>query len=156
MAAPRRGLGLRAIIRDTTGDPVPGELSRAEVEALRRSFEEAAKGKEAELEALRAKLREELPGPEEMPMAVAALREKARQFEQRGNLLDAFHLYRRIIRLDPRDTGALYQLAALYYSVELTEKAAEILTMILEIDPGQTRAAESLNALKDQRGGRLV
>jgi len=153
MNAPRKGLGLGAIIRDTTGDPAPGELSRAQVEELRRSFEQTTREKDEELAALRAKLKEELPGPEEMPMAVAALREKARQFEQRGNLLDAFHLYRRIIRLDPRDTGALYQLATLYYSVDLTEKAVEILTMILEIDPGQSRAAESLKALKERYGG---
>ncbi|MDH5636923.1 MAG: hypothetical protein OEZ04_00360 [Nitrospinota bacterium] len=81
-------------------------------------------------------------------MELEALRAKADEFDRKGNLLDAFHLYRRIIRLNPEDIGALYRIATIYYSVGMGDKAAQALRFILELDPGQQKAVESLAELE--------
>ena len=85
---------------------------------------------------------------EDVAMQIEALRVKAADFDRKGNLLDAFHLYRRIIRLNPADSGALYQIAELYYSAGMISKAIEVLRMVLELDPAHERAAESLGELE--------
>ena len=77
-------------------------------------------------------------------MELDALRAKAGEFDRKGNLLDAFYLYRRIIRMNPNDIDALYHVATIYYSAGMTVKAKSVLQLIVDMDPGQQRAMESL------------
>jgi len=151
---PIQGAGLEAIVRDTTGDDFsrggdPAGLS-GKIEALRGRLAEketAAAALGAEVRALKKTIAEEIPGAEGSDLAIDTFIGRAREFNREGNLLDAFHLYRRILRLDPRHIDALYELATIYYSADLTGRAAECLRAIIEIDPSQTRAADSLAQL---------
>ena len=172
---PIKGEGLDAIIRATTGDDfvfeTGGEELKREIEKLRGRLEEALKREEAAVSSLESRLaereeeigrlREELRGlrkitGDEFPQGAArdlmidTLREKAEEFDRAGNLLDSFHLYRRVLRLDPANIDALYQIATAYYSAGLKKKAVECLRAILEIDPSQERAAESLEAIEEE------
>jgi len=96
----------------------------------------------------REKDRNNMAARDDTEMELEALRAKADEFDRKGNLLDAFHLYRRIIRLNQEDIGALYRIATIYYSVGMGDKAAQALRFILELDPDQQRAAESLAELE--------
>ena len=84
-------------------------------------------------------------------LELETLRARADEFGRKGNLLDAFHLYRRIIRMNPEDISALYRIAGIYYSAGLIGKAAQALRIILELDPDQKEASESLMELERGR-----
>lgn len=150
-------MGLDAIIRDTTGDEPPGEQAKerdelkASLDAAReelRTLKSKEESAERELAAVKKAFAGDVPEMDDKEMMVAAMNEKAGRFFRDNNLLDAFYLYRRIIRTDPANIGALYRLAAIYYSADILDKAAECLRVILEIDPAQERAAESLREIE--------
>ncbi len=168
---PIEGKGLGAIIRDTTRDEpgVVSEEDRAELESVKRDFKEKSVSYTKRIEDLRSELSgqeakaqfleneiiylkkifaDEIPQTEDAELMIETFRRKAEEFERKKNLLDAFYLYRRIIKLDPQNINALYQLATIYYSVDFPGKAAECLRAILEIDPDHTEAAESLEEIE--------
>ncbi len=154
------GVGLRAIIRDTTSErhlPLPGGPDegtlqlKTEIERLEEEGENAVLGirgeldvaKEAnrslvnEIESLRKTVFEEMPNEDEVELVVKTLRERAEKFERGENLLDAFNIYRRILRLSPSDLKALYCLATIYYSAGIVGRAINCLEAILEWDSTQ-------------------
>ncbi len=170
---PIKGAGLKAITTNTIKEPPPegSEVQREQIDALRKDIERLSAAYDAkirglekevgeyekkyascheELENLRKTIAREMPVGEEAKLVIAGLKEKAEQFDRNQNLLDAFYLYRRIIRLDPENIDAFYEVAAIYYSVDLFDKAAECLRAILEIDPSQSRAAESLEEIENE------
>jgi len=170
---PIKGAGLKAIVINTIKEPPPGgstgrheriDALKEDIKRLSLAYDEKVKGLEndvgehekkymscrEELENLRRTVAREIPVGEEAKLVIARLREKAEQFDRNQNLLDAFYLYRRIIRLDPKNIDAFYEVAAIYYSVDLFDKAAECLRAILEIDPSQSRAAESLEEIENE------
>ncbi len=131
-----QGAGLDAIIRDTTkkrpSEEKETDSLKEEPEKLEKNMGvEAAEGQDREL-------------------LIETLKKRAAEFDDGENLLDAFHLYRRVLRLKPDDVEALYQLATMYYSAEMRDKAIECLYAILEIDPEHRRAAENLAELKGE------
>ncbi|VAX22582.1 hypothetical protein MNBD_NITROSPINAE03-277 [hydrothermal vent metagenome] len=164
---PIKGKGLEAIIRDTSKDmPALREnVNEAEVEALKkeaslykskmeklRSRLTGQEGKacslENEIERLKKMFTDEIPESEDPELMIETFREKAEEFDRKKNLLDAFYLYRRIIRMDQQNVNALYQLATIYYSADFPSKAAELLRAILEIQPDHAGAIESLEEIE--------
>ncbi len=115
---PIKGSGLKAIIRDTSHEASPASDEG------------------------------NIPEGADRELFIEALKERALEFDQNGNLLDAFHLYRRVLRIDPSDTGTLYNIATIYYSADMKQKAVECLRAILEIDPSAELAAESLEEIE--------
>ncbi|VAX21553.1 hypothetical protein MNBD_NITROSPINAE04-1310 [hydrothermal vent metagenome] len=161
------GKGLEAIIRDTSKDiPAPREnADEAQVEALKKEAslykgkieklrsrltrqEGKASSLENEMERLKKIFTDEIPQSEDPELVIETFREKAEEFDRKKNLLDAFYLYRRIIRMDQQNVNALYQLATIYYSADFPSKAAELLRAILEIQPDHAGAAESLEEIE--------
>lgn len=147
---PIMGKGLETIFRVTTGQAA----SEAGV-AYSSDLAEELEAKDSEIGELRRELsrlekivEEEFPQGEARELLVEALKKKAEALDKSGNLLDAFHLYRRVLRLAPKDMETLYNIATIYYSADLLGKASECLRMILEIDPGQEKAAESLEEIE--------
>lgn len=135
------GAGLDAIIRDTTKKRPSGNEGATDKEI--KSLKE-------ELEQLKKKVDVEAIEGQDRKMLIDTLKKRAEEFDDGENLLDAFHLYRRVLRLAPDDVEALYQLATMYYSADMREKAMECLYAILEIDPDHKRAAENLEELKGE------
>ncbi len=128
------------------------EETRAELTA---EFDEALDEKEKEIIGLLKKLDEkqklideEFPEGGAQELLIESYIQRATEFEQEENLLDAFYLCRKIIRLDPKNIKALYAVSAIYYSADLLEKSIKVLGFILEIDPAQERAKQSLAAIK--------
>ncbi|VAX22827.1 hypothetical protein MNBD_NITROSPINAE01-1773 [hydrothermal vent metagenome] len=115
---PIKGQGLKAIIRDTSRESSIG----------------SGEGN--------------IPEGADRKLFIETMKERALEFDQNGNLLDAFHLYRRVLRIDPTDTNTLYSLATIYYSADMKHKAVECLRAILEIDPSAELAAESLEEIE--------
>lgn len=174
---PIHGRGLDAIIRDTLAEPLeapadPALIAQAQAELEREksradTLEKEATEREAlaeklkaqiasladEGQALRRTLDTEIPQGEARQMLLETLEKGAKEFDQAGNLLDAFHLYRRVLRFDPQNIGALYETATIYYSAGILPQAAETLRLILEIDPEQKKARESLEAIEEEMGG---
>lgn len=152
MRLPIKGEGLGAIIKSTVaGLPGAGE-DEAGTASLREKLETAeaeARKLREETERLKKTLDKEIPQGKGRELYIETLKEGALRCDREGNLLDAFHLYRRVLRLDPEDIEALYQVATIYYSAGLKDKAAQTLRAILEIDPSQERAAESLESMED-------
>ncbi|MBI4667280.1 MAG: hypothetical protein HY751_12830 [Nitrospinae bacterium] len=171
---PIRGMGLDAVIKDTLADP-PAPQPDPEVTArLKAALEKESSalaetqellrlrnaallemdGEKARLASERDRLEKELaewvPGGAGRELLLAALKERAETFGRAGNLLDAFHLYRRALRLNPLDTGLLYEIATIYYSAGLYHPSAECLRAIVELAPGHERAAENLKALEEE------
>lgn len=169
---PIQGRGLDAIIRDTMAEPLeqpadPAQIAEAkagqerekaralELEkavADRTAFAEKLKAEIAKLaeegQSLRRTLDTEVPQGQAREMLIATLEEGAKEFDQAGNLLDAFHLYRRVLRFDPQNIHALYEIATIYYSAGILPQSAETLRLIQEIDPTQKKAKESLEAIE--------
>ncbi|MGK7344192.1 MAG: tetratricopeptide repeat protein [Candidatus Nitrospinota bacterium M3_3B_026] len=147
---PIKGEGLGAIIKSTTGG-VPGAGAKEDTALKKklRARENEVENLRKEADRLRKTLDKEIPQGKGRELYIETLKERAAQSDGEGNLLDAFHLYRRVLRLDPEDIEALYQVATIYYSAGLKGKAAQILRAILEIDPSQERAAESLESMED-------
>jgi tetratricopeptide (TPR) repeat protein len=105
---------------------------------------------------LRRAVDTDLPQGEAKRVLIEALLTKGEEHRRGGNLLDAFHLFRRVLRLDPAHVGALKNVAAIYYSAGLLGPTAEALRGVVELDPSQTKAAESLAAVEERirrRGG---
>ena len=146
---PIEGKGLDAIIRVTTGAAMAVEAA-APPSAPDHQSEERVGRLAEELERLRKLVDEEIPQGEAGELYLETLKEKAGEFDESGNLLDAFHLYRRALRIDPKNIDALYHIATIYYSAGLKKKAAECLQAVLEIDPSQERAAESLEEIENE------
>jgi tetratricopeptide (TPR) repeat protein len=175
---PIQGRGLDAIIRDTLAEPFTPAVDPAQVAELKAGREseksralslekavaerDALAGKlkaqivrlEDDSRSLRRTLDEEIPQGEARELLVETLEKGAQEFDRAGNLLDAFHLHRRVLRLDPQNIRALYEIAAIYYSAGILPQSAESLQMILEIDPAQARAKESLEAVEEEMGRR--
>lgn len=93
---------------------------------------------------------ENVPEGADRELFLEALKERASEFDKSGNLLDAFHLYRRVLRIDQSDMKALYNVATIYYSAGMTERAVECLHAILEVDPSQELAAENLEEIEGE------
>lgn len=160
-----KGDGLFAIIKNTSENAVPlnkGTVTASSVEEQKNASSELDEIKEKigkeELELagltekvkeLRVVLNEEMPEGIDRENILLALKERARSFDDAENLLDAFHLYRRILRIDSADIEALYNLASIYYSADLEEKSAECLEAILDIDPSEARAGEWLDGMSE-------
>lgn len=173
---PIQGKGLDAIIRDTMADPVapvadPSLIAQVNAEREKEksratSLEKAVADREALAEKLKAEIEKlavesqslrrtldtEIPQGEAREMLIETLEKGAKEFDRGGNLLDAFHLYRRVLRFDPQNIGALYEIAAIYYSAGILPQSAESLRLILEIDPAQKKAKESLDAIEEEMG----
>jgi tetratricopeptide (TPR) repeat protein len=174
---PIQGKGLDAIIRDTLAEPLeqpadPAQIAEAkageEREKTRASaLEKAIADRDAQAEklkteiaklsdesqSLRRTLDTEMPQGQARELLMETLEEGAKEFDQAGNLLDAFHLYRRVLRFDPQNIHALYEIATIYYSAGILPQSAESLRLILEIDPTQKKAKESLEAIEEEMGG---
>jgi tetratricopeptide (TPR) repeat protein len=154
-----KGKGIMAVIRQEGGGlPAAGGKSQAPaVSELMLLLDEKAREAEklkariAGMEKLIEELSRRPPPPafeDDSPLAIDALRAKGEELYRKGVLLDAFYVYRRIIRLNPHDVDALYRVATIYHSARMSAKAADVLRMILEIDPSQARAGESLRELE--------
>lgn len=175
---PIQGRGLDAIIRDTLAEPVapvidPAQAVEAKAEQEREkaraiALEKAVADREAlaeklkaeiaklagESQSLRRTLDAEIPQGEARELLLETLEKGAKEFDRAGNLLDAFHLYRRVLRFDPQNIQALYEIATIYYSAGILPQSAESLRLMLEIDPSQKKAKESLEAIEEEMGGR--
>lgn len=164
---PIKGKGLGAIIRDTSKDRPNRDDSagNAEFEALKTETssyknqiaelrlklteqERKAVSLESDIAHLKKIFIDEIPKSEDPELMIETFREKAEEFDRKNNLLDAFYLYRRIIRMDQRNVNALYQLATIYYSADFPSKAVELLKAIVEIQPDHTKAADSLEEIE--------
>ena len=174
---PIQGRGLDAIIRDTLAEPLeqpadPAQIAEAKAEqerekartialektvADRDALAEKLKAQIAKLagesQSLRRTLDTEIPQGQARELLMETLEKGAKEFDQAGNLLDAFHLYRRVLRFDPQNIHALYEIATIYYSAGILPQSAESLRLILEIDPAQKKAKESLEAIEEEMGG---
>lgn len=174
---PIQGKGLDAIIRDTLAEPLEPDVDPAVIaelkagresekaratalekavadrDALAEKLKEEMEKLAAESQSLRRTLDVEIPRGEARGLLVETLEKSAAEFDRSGNLLDAFHLYRRVLRLDPQNIRALYEIAAIYYSAGILPQSAESLRLILEIDPSQKKAKESLEAIEEEMGG---
>lgn len=104
----------------------------------------------AEITELKKTVSEEIPQGAGRELLADTLKEKGEEFDKAGNLLDAFHLYRRALRLYPDDIETLYKLAVIYFSADMKVKTIECLRAILEIDPSHQRAAESLEQIESE------
>ncbi|MBI5814364.1 MAG: hypothetical protein HZB29_01995 [Nitrospinae bacterium] len=164
---PIMGRGLDAIIRDTVADSPRPAVDPEEIARLKKAIEEeVSKGAQLaarlgekevlaeklseEVKGLRGKLDEEIPQGPARDILVETMRQSADKFDKAGNLLDAFHLYRRILRIAPDDIGALKEVATIYYSAGFLERAAECLRMIVEIEPSNAKTAENLAAIEEE------
>lgn len=164
---PIKGKGLEAIIRDTSKEQPEQDngVDKAELDALKtetsshKSQMEQLRMKLAEQESKAASLEneitylkniftDEIPKNEDPELMIETFREKAEEFDRKSNLLDAFYLYRRIIRMDQQNVNALYQLATIYYSADFPSKAVELLRAIVEIEPDHAEAKESLEEIE--------
>ena len=175
---PIQGKGLDAIIRDTIAEPLEPAVDPAQIAELKAgresekartaALEKAVADREALAEKLKAEIEKvstesqslrrtldtEIPQGEARELLIETLEKSAAEFDRAGNLLDAFHLYRRVLRLDPHNIRALYEIAAIYYSAGILPQSAESLRLILEIAPAQKKAKESLEAIEEEmRGG---
>lgn len=174
---PIQGKGLDAIIRDTLADPVapvgdPAQMAQIKAEREKEksramALEKTVADKEGLAEKLKAEIAKlaeeshslrrtldaEIPQGEARELLIETLEKGAKEFDQGGNLLDAFHLYRRVLRFDPLNIRALYEIAAIYYSAGILPQSAESLRLILEIDPAQKRAKDSLEAIEEEMEG---
>lgn len=174
---PIQGRGLDAIIRDTIAEPFAPSVDTTQIGELKAQterekarvaeLEKTVADKEALAEALKADIARlseesrslrktldtEIPQGDAREILIETLRKAADGFDKKGNLLDAFHLHRRILRLDPHNIPSLYEVAAIYYSAGILRQSVETLRLIVEIDPSQTRAKESLEAMEEERGG---
>jgi len=136
-------------------DKAVAEL-REELTSLRKGADkavanerEAQKTLQTENARLQKIINDDYPTGAARRLMVDSLFARAEEFENDDeNLLDAFHLYRRIIRLDPSHIPALYAIATLYYSVDIEEKAVEVLEAIVELAPHEQRARETLATLR--------
>jgi tetratricopeptide (TPR) repeat protein len=168
---------LDAIIRDTLAEPLeapvdPAQLAEAKAgqereEARALVLEKAVADRDALAEKLKAEIKKlsdesqslrhtldaEIPQGQARELLMATLEEGAKEFDRAGNLLDAFHLYRRVLRFDPQNIHALYEIATIYYSAGILPQSAESLRLILEIDPAQKKAKESLEAIEVEMAG---
>ncbi len=141
---PIKGRGLDAIIRNTTDSDITSDSLPATPEEMARliswfkdEFELARLG-DGSIET----------GSDEN---LAELYSKAENFEKKKNPLDAFHLYRRIIRIDRKNIAALYRIATIYYSAGLLSKTISALTALVELDPDNKRAKASLKAIQSSK-----
>ena len=167
---PIKGEGLGAIIKDTLASPPEPSADPEEIARLKKALEEEASKAESyaskveesetaaqnlsrEVDELRKKLDEEIPRGDAREMLIDTMRETAKKFDAAGNILDSFHLYRRILRINPDDLGALYEIATIYYSAGLASRAAECLRALLELAPNDSRAAENLAAIEEELAG---
>lgn len=174
---PIQGKGLDAIIRDTIAEPLEPSVDPAQIAELKAgresekarasALEKAVADREALAEKLKAEIEKlsdegqslrrtldtEIPQGEARELLIETLEKSAEEFDRAGNLLDAFHLYRRVLRLDQQNIHALYEIAAIYYSAGILPQSAESLRLILEIDPAQKKAKESLEAIEEEMGG---
>jgi len=130
------------------------EKAVADREALAEKLKAEIEKVSTESQSLRRTLDTEIPQGEARELLIETLEKSAAEFDRAGNLLDAFHLYRRVLRLDPHNIRALYEIAAIYYSAGILPQSAESLRLILEIAPAQKKAKESLEAIEEEmRGG---
>ena len=149
------------MIRQQAQQPPPGDTPGAKpspaVSELMRMLDEKAreaeklKGRAAELEKIAEKLSRQPAKPsfdDDSIQAIDALRARGEELYGKGILLEAFYIYRRIIRLDPHDLDALHRVATIYHSAGMSAQAAEVLEMMLEIDPANARAARALRSIK--------
>ncbi|MDH5477575.1 MAG: hypothetical protein OEY50_04535 [Nitrospinota bacterium] len=158
-----KGRGLLAVVSQVAKDEKSSDAadSRIVSELMRRLDEKAREADklktyaarlEEEMKELAQKATEPAASAPRMDsdqeMELDALRAKAGEFDRKGNLLDAFYLYRRIIRMNPNDIESLYHVATIYYSAGMTVKAKSVLQLIVDMDPGQQRAMESLEELE--------
>ncbi len=132
-------------------DEAREQLERAERERTTRveEMKDRLATLTRERDHLRRTIDTELPQGEAKELLVTTLYEKGEEHEKRGNLLDAFHLYRRVLRLAPTHVDALLKVATIYYSAGLLLPAAEALRGVVELVPDRAKVAEQLAVVEE-------